>query len=805
LKTPIAVITILASSGGLVGAISPPAGAQTGQTDPSLSTVSAVPMTVPADGQTASTITVTLLDSTGSPVVGDTVNVTDSTGNSSCTTASPCSAVTNSNGVAQVKVVDATIETDTFSATDTTENVALDQTASVRFAAASQFDGVSCTSSDFCAMVGYQFQCGSSSPGSFQCPISSTTLTGFWDGTNVSIVPSPNTNATMNELYRVSCTSASSCMAIGSSGSSSLTEYWDGATWSVIPSPSGYLESVSCTSASSCMAVGVTGAQALVASWDGTNWTVLPSPDPIAGESYALYGVSCTSASSCVAVGSFLLQGESGTVASSGTLVESWDGGSWTVMPSPNPGGDDALNSVSCTSLTSCMAVGSEDSGDQTLAETWDGANWTVVPTPNPADQNSLQNVSCAAPNTCTSVGDPGDTALIETWDGTSWSPAPAAPVESAFWDVSCVDITCVSVGVTTPSGNLGGDLFGHETAFIDVGGVASNGSASAGTGGVTVTATSEANGVDVIADSPYSSDPVGDLSDGTNYFDVAIAAVSAVTSVTIKDCNDASASATLQWWNDAWEPIVGDPGPTYIPGNPSCLSVTLDNTTSPTLSQLTGTVIASAIGLAAPKAPTIGQVTGGNASASVGFTAPAQGGGSPILGYTAGCTSPDGGVPGSAAGSASPIDVGGLTNGDLYRCTVTATNAIGTSAPSAASSSFTPTLFSITTSSLPSATPDTPYGPVTLEAAGLGVSASPYTTTLKWAKGTVVSPAAALPRGLKLSSTGVLSGTPNKKLAAGTSSITVKVTEKVTTLNSKGRGVKAPTTVQATIPLTIS
>jgi Putative Ig domain len=42
------------------------------------------------------------------------------------------------------------------------------------------------------------------------------------------------------------------------------------------------------------------------------------------------------------------------------------------------------------------------------------------------------------------------------------------------------------------------------------------------------------------------------------------------------------------------------------------------------------------------------------------------------------------------------------------------------------------------------------------------------------------------LPKGLKLSSTGVLSGTLNKKLAAGPSSATVQVTETVTTLNGK-------------------
>jgi hypothetical protein len=93
---------------------------------------------------------------------------------------------------------------------------------------------------------------------------------------------------------------------------------------------------------------------------------------------------------------------------------------------------------------------------------------------------------------------------------------------------------------------------------------------------------------------------------------------------------------------------------------------------------------------LETPSAPTIGQVTVGNASVSVDFTAPAEIVGNPILSYTASCQSSDGGATRSATGGASPLEVGGLTNGDTYACTVTAENAQGTSSPSASSSSFT-------------------------------------------------------------------------------------------------------------------
>jgi hypothetical protein len=91
---------------------------------------------------------------------------------------------------------------------------------------------------------------------------------------------------------------------------------------------------------------------------------------------------------------------------------------------------------------------------------------------------------------------------------------------------------------------------------------------------------------------------------------------------------------------------------------------------------------------------------------------------------------------------------------------------------------------FFFSTTPLPPATPGTAYGPVTLTTDGAASRAK-----FKW---TMVT----LPEGLTLSSKGVLSGTPNVSLTAGLSSITVKATEKV------GR---TKTTVEATIPLTIT
>lgn len=91
------------------------------------------------------------------------------------------------------------------------------------------------------------------------------------------------------------------------------------------------------------------------------------------------------------------------------------------------------------------------------------------------------------------------------------------------------------------------------------------------------------------------------------------------------------------------------------------------------------------------PGAPTIGSATAISATtASVAFTAPASDGASTITTYTA--TSSPGNITGTLSQSGSgTITVTGLTTGTSYTFTVTATNSIGTSSPSASSNSITP------------------------------------------------------------------------------------------------------------------
>jgi hypothetical protein len=250
-----------------------------------------------------------------------------------------------------------------------------------------------------------------------------------------------------------------------------LTESWNGAGWSVAPSPNpgnsvNILNGVSCTTSTNCVAVGYyfnasspTIGQTLIEKWNGTSWSVTPSPDQGSRGNF-LFGVFCTSSTNCVAVGNYI--NGSGDVQ---TLIETWNGTGWSITPSPDPGSSSSgVEGVYCTSSTNCLAVGYYFSGPSTqqgLVETWNGTIWSVSPSPNPASDGNLASVSCTSATNCVAVGDyingSADQTLIESWNGSIWSVATSPNQGSdALSSVSCISSTnCVAVGnYSTASAN---------------------------------------------------------------------------------------------------------------------------------------------------------------------------------------------------------------------------------------------------------------------------------------------------------------------------------------------------------------
>jgi hypothetical protein len=264
--------------------------------------------------------------------------------------------------------------------------------------------------------------------------------------------PLPTLPASLGSgLNGVSCTLPGACMAVGQYTPNTadidlpLAESWDGYGWTILTVPlpadtsttdlagGATLAAVSCSSATSCVTVGSyeTTAQVEVPfaeSWNGSVWGLQSVPVP-AGATVHLSGLSCIAADDCVAVGT--QTDGSGTQTA---LAVQWDGSSWTVEPTPAVpnSSSSSLSSVSCTSATGCQAVGTytDASGaNVALAEgsttappvTTTTTTTTTTPTTTPTTTTSpeLAPVSLAPP-TISGTPLPGDTLTCSrgTWAG---------------------------------------------------------------------------------------------------------------------------------------------------------------------------------------------------------------------------------------------------------------------------------------------------------------------------------------------------------------------------------------------------
>lgn len=323
-------------------------------------------------------------------------------------------------------------------------------------------NSVSCRAKNVCEAVGgYYSEVGPRS-----------TLAEGWNGTTWEAQNTPEpAGTTTATFYGVSCTSANICEAVGDYVDSpgtlvALAEVWDGATWKVqsIPNPTGansvLLNAVSCTAADACEAVGQystgegDGYMTLAEVWNGTTWSLQSTPDPGGTDDSQLDAVSCTAANECEAVGHSQVNFE--------TLAEAWNGKSWQLQSTPDPStSSNYFEVVTCTSANACEAVGGYDnSADVTvmLAAVWNGTSWNLQNIPGPPDTTArLSGAACTAANACEAVGqyqtDGGTVmALAEVWNGTTWKPQkapnPAGANSTAFSGVSCPGMnSCQAVG----------------------------------------------------------------------------------------------------------------------------------------------------------------------------------------------------------------------------------------------------------------------------------------------------------------------------------------------------------------------
>ena len=322
-------------------------------------------------------------------------------------------------------------------------------------------------------LIGFQGYCLLYPPGTQTTPLA----TGAWQ---MEFAGKPN-----SFILHVSCATASSCIAVGTSvsldgfKSLSYSPYVvatqnAGASWHEVPFPSSpglVLTSVSCTSATSCVAGGFPAKLSLSAkpeifytSNTGTTWEQAFVPSSVE----SLGGISCVASSStCFAVGLHSL--------SSSEVIESSDSGAhWQATKSAPPSGIVSLlvplvtgDAISCASVSTCVFVGARADlslkaigfSPASVVTTNAGASWSASSmgaVQGPLALDIPDGISCASTSSCVAIGTNffGAQASVawQTNDtGATWSeenPIAGLGAHAILYAVSCATTgTCYVAG----------------------------------------------------------------------------------------------------------------------------------------------------------------------------------------------------------------------------------------------------------------------------------------------------------------------------------------------------------------------
>ncbi len=234
-----------------------------------------------------------------------------------------------------------------------------------------------------------------------------------WNGTQWNQYPNPPFNpGDQPSLFGITAISPTDIWAVGNllTGGTQLLEtlfeHWDGTVWTAQTAPFfGFLRAVSADAANDIWAVGYSGNSTLSEHYDGTKWRPITTPNVGTGPNL-LNAVAALAPNNVWAVGysTASLKPPPGQFqVPTKTLIEHYDGTSWSVIPSPNVGPSSQYQSnrllgITAVSPNDIWAYGSyfAASGSEfqmTLVLHWDGNSWTIVPSPSPHPGNFTADI----------------------------------------------------------------------------------------------------------------------------------------------------------------------------------------------------------------------------------------------------------------------------------------------------------------------------------------------------------------------------------------------------------------------------
>jgi hypothetical protein len=132
---------------------------------------------------------------------------------------------------------------------------------------------------------------------------------------------------------------------------------------------------------------------------------------------------------------------------------------------------------VSCSGPSACIAVGLYDTPEpypqirtayQTLIESWNGSAWSIVPSPNASQINLLLGVSCSSSSTCTAVGYYGSSQTLIERGTLSSAPTTSVLIPSNGATLSGpTTLDASATNATSVEFRLFGGIYGYGAPVI--------------------------------------------------------------------------------------------------------------------------------------------------------------------------------------------------------------------------------------------------------------------------------------------------------------------------------------------------
>jgi hypothetical protein len=211
-------------------------------------------------------------------------------------------------------------------------------------------------------------------------------LVEFFNGTSWKVETTPTIPGGGGSLDAVTAISPTDVWAVGGSASGDLIENFNGTSWSIVQAPASTakaaLTGISAISSADIFAVGTAPKADQLLQFNGTTWSAISS---------TIAGSDATRAVDAISATDVWVAGDSG--------IWNFNGTSWTQLSAPNV----FVNAISGSSANDIFAVGETISTvDETLVEQWNGTSWSTVTS---AGAGELTGVTILSNGTAVAVG----------------------------------------------------------------------------------------------------------------------------------------------------------------------------------------------------------------------------------------------------------------------------------------------------------------------------------------------------------------------------------------------------------------